>query len=335
MKKKPVHVTFFGASVTEQSVHHRTHERTGFVNVFAEDFAEANGFIVSRVSAGSSDITDGGIVYTEKVIELRPDVCVLDWVTPATIKCDPRVIEQIVHRLLEHNILPVAVFFPRTDRVQKETPIAREIHRIFNDLMLPLYDIADRLDGVPLEKILRDTVHTNCFGARVYAEIILDILLETDLELFDVPKRPPPLYVNRVSSDSSPPAAARNVSIVPCKGIDGPLEFFVVLEQRVGPYSPLLDVNMVSGMGVSPERLETYSVLDPWCHRERQCIKRITGWHHADGLRKIILSCSSSMPPLAKRLDLKDGGTSPRHLKPRGDMFVVSNRRVSFRAIWS
>ncbi|SNR72543.1 hypothetical protein [Puniceibacterium sediminis] len=80
---------------------------------------------------------DAGVVYVEKVLDLKPDICILDWATSALQDCDPRMVQQIYHRLMEHEILPVTLLFPPRDRVQKDIPIARKMARIADILTRP------------------------------------------------------------------------------------------------------------------------------------------------------------------------------------------------------
>ncbi len=93
---KDRHVVFFGASVTEQDTHHATGVLSGFVTYFQTHLAA--GWQVSRISAGSSNIADAAVIYVEKVIALAPQICVLDWVTPALQACDPRLVQQVYYQ---------------------------------------------------------------------------------------------------------------------------------------------------------------------------------------------------------------------------------------------
>lgn len=332
----PTHVAFFGASVTEQSVHHATQERTGFVNYFMDELAGTHGFKVSRVSAGSSDIMDAGIVYVEKILKLKPDICVLDWVTPSLMDCDPRIVQQVYYRLMEYDILPVTVLFPRTDRVQKDIPLAQEMARISREFDLPFFDVSDLLGDVGLETILRDTVHTNAAGARLYAEIILDILKQTQRPSGPLPRKVAPFHVMQALSSAKVPLASRRVQIDVENPKDRPVEFCLVLEQRVGPYSPILNVQVVTGSSDNrPEELEAYSIFDPWCHRERQCAKRITNWQNVDDLRQILLTVRDQTPGLVNQLDVEKMSPGERHLKPRGALYVIADRMLLCDVKWS
>lgn len=333
---KKTHVVFFGASVTEQSVHHATGERTGFVNYFIDEFSEKNDFLVSRISAGSSDVMDAGIVYVEKVIALKPDICVLDWVTPSLKECDPKIIQQIYARLLEHDILPVTILLPRTDRVQRDIPIAKEMARICMDFDLPFYDVADRMEGVPYETFLRDVVHTNAVGAKLYAEMLLDILKSVPVHAKILRKPDIPFHVIEVLTAGKVPLSARRLEIKIENPEHGEIDICVVLEQRVGPYSPLINVLVSDHDGeIETSKLETYSIFDPWCHRERQCIKRLTNWHRVESPGRFIVQVINQTPGLASRLKTPPMPANNRHLKPRGSLYIVSDRNLAASAKWS
>ncbi|KAA8610001.1 SGNH/GDSL hydrolase family protein [Salipiger aestuarii] len=332
--KEPVNLVFFGASVTEQSEHHATKERTGYVNVFEEEMAEAAGYRVSRISAGSSDLMDAGVVYTERVIAQKPDICVIDWVTPSLTECDPRIVRQVYYRLMEHDILPVTVLLPRKDRVQKDIPIAVEMARISEEFDLPFFDALDYLGDIDLDTILRDTVHTNEAGAKAYAQVMQQILQKVEKRSKPFPPCVPPFQVLTVESPRKPPLIARNIDIRVRPAVSGPVEFCLVMEQRVGPYSPILDVEVASGAG-DLESVETYPIFDPWCHRERQCIKRITNWQKTDDLSRIRLSAMDRTPGLVQKIDAPPVAPNERHLKPRGDLFIIADRIVPCSVEWS
>lgn len=331
---RPIHVAFFGASVTEQSVHHATGERTGYVNAFDDTFASIRNIRTSRVSAGSSDVMDAGVVYVEKVAALGPDICILDWVTPSLQDCDPRIVQQIYYRLMEHDILPVTILFPRTDRRQKDIPIAREMARISTEFGFPYFDAMDMLGDEPLEGLLRDTVHTTAHGALVYAGIVDRILSQVKLPEAPLPKPKAPFFVVKATAESASPNAVRKFQLDVRKAEKGPLGLCLVLEQRVGPYSPVINVSTQRADG-EREVLEVYSVFDAWCHRERQCTKRITNWLTAEDLRSLTGTVRNETPKLVNQVRSKPMPPRARHLRPRGDLYVVADREISCTVVWS
>lgn len=319
-------VTFFGASVTEQSVHHVTKDRTGFVNYFEDELAEAHGFKVSRVSAGSSDVKDAGVVYVERVIEENPDICILDWVTPALQDCDPRFVQQIYFRLMEYDIFPVTVLLPRTDRNQRDIPLAREMARICERFSLPFYDVSEMLGDIRIDEILRDVVHTNAYGAEVYAKIMLKILKDTPRLAEPLPKPVPPLHVMTVEPEATPKLSAKRLSItVKQKAEAEKLAFSLVMEQRVGPYSPVLNIRVQQAPDGAFEQVDQFNVFDAWCHRERQCIKSISNWIEVDDMASIEVAVADHSPALAQKVAEEVVPAKDRHLKPRGDIYIVSD----------
>lgn len=327
-------ITFFGASVSEQDVHHATGEMTGFVSYFQANLAQNYDYEISRVTAGSSDVMDAGIVYTERVVALKPDICVLDWVTPSLMECDPRIVQQIYYRLMEHDILPVTLLLPRTDRDQKEIPLSQEMIRISKEFDLPLFVMEDYLGDQPLENnILRDIVHTTALGAKAYAEVVAKILEDIRLPTKPLPKRRAPFHVLKIETANPVPLSARKVEITLRDPRPEPTEFTLVLEQRVGPYSPTLDVDVTSIDGET-RHLETYPVFDPWCHRERTCVKRVTNWHNEPGVERITLHAGEYNPGIVAKMDVEQIPANSRHLKPRGDFFIIADRLVICTMKW-
>jgi len=319
------HLLFFGASVTEQNFHHGTGEMTGFVSYFEANMAKAKGLRVSRVSAGSSDLTDAALVAVEEVIAAAPDICVIDWLTPALSECDPRFVLQIYMRLLEAGIRPITVLFLRTDRIQAETQIGQEMIRICDRLKLPLFDAVELLEDHEIHEILRDTVHTSTEGARLYAEWIDGILDQIEETLPPKPDEPAPFTVVEVPF-SDDVLACRTLTVRNLDPADTePMDFCLVMQQRVGPYSPVLDV--LSREGSEMREIGKFSIWDPWCYRERQCTKRLMNWHSGP-MQELQFSVSETAPRYAQSPQETSAPFTERHLKPRGKLYLVATRPV-------
>lgn len=317
--KAPCHIVFFGASVTEQDVHHATGEVSGFVTYFQRHLAE--GRTVSRVSAGSSDMSDAAMIYVEEVIALKPDICVLDWVTPVLKSCDPRFVRQVYFRLMQHGILPVTVFFPRRDRVQADTPIAREMALICETYKLPLYDASVLLEGHGADALLRDVVHTTPEGASVYAHAMADLLSGLTPGLPFSFQDTAPFVVREVTASKPPPLICRKISVRSIAPTGAPAEFCLALQQRVGPYSPVLSIRVFSPAG--RVELPLLSLWDQWCNRERQCIKKIMHWHNGP-MNQIDLTISPEEPEYGAAPQAEAVALAQRQIRPRGKLFMIS-----------
>lgn len=270
---------FFGASVCEQSVSHSTQEVTGFINVLQSLIERTNVDIsVDRVAAASCSISDAGLALVDDVVNLRPDVCFLEWCTPVEQGCRRRDVESIFQRLLSEGILPVPLIFPRKDRKQSLTDIYKEMALASEKYCTPFLDLSMKYSSAILDNILRDVVHTNIFGASLYAYDLLNWIINFRKVN---PSRPKLSYYelySRVQVDlkqfkGRTTAIDLNIELPSRSG-----NFIVFLEQRIGPWSRILktESNLFAQPVLTP-------LSDPWTWRERQCIKPLTTWLESSG----------------------------------------------------
>lgn len=319
-----MHICFFGASVSEQTRHHSTQEITGYVTYFSEVITSGYDMITSRVTSGSNTIDDAGIIYVHRVVELQPDICVLDWSTPAKKDCNLSSIEFIYSELLSNKIIPLTVIFPRADRDQSVTPIAVKLRDFCDTYSLPFFDVNQLVNKSELSLILRDTVHTNPEGARIYAQLLIDQIKTANVSpnIFDkFSSKSKLFFIKKVK----PNARIKNITqqiIINLGSVNnnGKVKFF--LEQRVGPWSTFIDVYAVQ-KEKSDRLLQTVTIYDPWCWRERQCLKEVTDWISLP-LKTIKLCQSNKLPNYGQNQDRCDFESHPKHIRPKGDLFMLS-----------
>lgn len=322
---KALHVTFFGASVTEQSVHHATGEVTGYVNYYEQNFAREKNITVSRVSAGSCNLTDAAIIYVNKVIALKPDICVIDWATTAITDCDMRFVNQVYNLLIANRIVTLTVILPRTDRVQSETLIADKMRRASYKFGMPFHDVSVMISSDALSRALRDIVHTSSEGAAIYANFIDEFITAVDLESYTFPTEAPPFSISEIAKAAVTPLVAKQIILSAGRESAEDIEYSVMLEQRIGPYSPVLQI--VAGQGSESVLLQRFSLWDPWCYRERQCLKPLMEW--ASGkLSKVTLRVCNDDPDYSKAKEPTYVEPAARHIKPRGSLYLVSTQPI-------
>lgn len=322
---KPLRVAFFGASVTEQSIHHATGEITGYVSYFEKFLAPQRDYQVFRVSAGSCHLTDAAMVYLNNIIEYKPDICVIDWATSAITECDQRFIDQLYNSLISSGIITMTVILPRVDRAQSETQIAAMMRQTSEKFGMPFHDISSMIADEEIPLILRDIVHTSAKGAKRYAELIDGFIAEIDASSYSFPSAPIPFFVTEIVSPVDAPLSTKQIVVSASSGAHSDLEYCVMLQQRIGPYSPVLEI-LLDSPG-DARRLENFSLWDPWCYRERQCLKPLMGWA-AGPFSRITFKVSADNPNYAASSEQTYAEPGSRHIKPRGSLYVVSTRPV-------
>lgn len=329
-------VCFFGASVSEQNRHHTTKEITGYVTYLSEVLASQYNWDISKVTSGSNTIDDAGVVYVHRVIELKPDVCVLDWATPAGDSCDLKSIEFIYSELLSNKIIPLTVIFPRTDRDQSLTPMSLMLQNFCNIYSLPFVDLSKLIDKSELNSILRDTVHTNIEGAKKYADILMKEIeiCKVSTNIFaEFTSKPKYFIVKKVKPNGKVKNKTEEVNINISTSFEskGKVKFF--LEQRVGPWSTFIDV-----YAVEPDKddkyLQTIPIYDAWCWRERQCLKEITDWIDLP-IKTIKLCQSDKLPNYGQNVEKCDFENQHKHIRPKGDLFMLStNEQIESNIVY-
>lgn len=162
-------IVFYGASVTQQ--------RNGYVNHFAK-LSKAK---VLKLGFGGMHLNDAGICFIDKVVELKPEICFVDWFSTAYSNQDSNLelyIDAIAEKLLKVDCRVIFLFLPNK-RNAKECDWENLYSCAKNHLKkqgleyIPLDEI---LSGYPIEEILRDEIHTTKKGSRLYAEAIYDYL---------------------------------------------------------------------------------------------------------------------------------------------------------------
>lgn len=323
-----MNICFFGASVSEQSRHHSTKEITGYVTYLSEVLASKYDWKISRVTSGSNTIDDAGVIYVHRVVELKPDICILDWATSVSDNCDSKSIEFIYSELLSNKIIPITVIFPRTDRDQSSTPISLMLRGFCELHSLPFIDVSQLIDKSELDSILRDTVHTNVKGAEKYAKILRKELksyqISSDIfTKYSLRTETKHFVVRKIKSRGSIKNKTGKIKIhlSSIASTDCKVKFF--LEQRVGPWSTYIDVSL-SEKDKNLKYLQTVSLYDPWCWRERQCLKEITGWIKLP-LEAINISQSEKLPDYGRAKEKCNFDDYHKHIRPKGNLYMLSN----------
>ena len=118
----------------------------------SEVITAGSDILISRVTSGSNTIDDAGIIYVHRVVELQPDICVLDWSTPANNDCDFSSVKFIYSELLSHKIIPLTAIFPRSDRDQSVTPITIKLQKFCHTYLQAIRARLDYFETIKLWK---------------------------------------------------------------------------------------------------------------------------------------------------------------------------------------
>ena len=181
---------FFGASVTRQ----------------ADSYVHALGNLMpgeafAAFGHGGMQFIDAGICFLDEAVETDAETHFLDWFSATRAYDEAKLtacLDAVCHRLIARGRTPAFLLLPRRDinplRVANYATVRAYAQRYA--MRVVDIDALVRAEGVPLEKLLRDNVHTTRDGSEYYAAAIRDALCTPA----PVPRQPPPNKYVRIES---------------------------------------------------------------------------------------------------------------------------------------
>jgi len=246
---------FHGASVTQQA---------GVSSYFEMLKERVNGaHDLSKKGYGGCHLDDAGFVNLHSDISSEIDVCILEWNTTGLERFDHEKLRYMVGFLMEKNIAPIFLILAKFDNITNPRPCDLQVLDFCSEYNILCLDYRGKIDPAIH---LRDGVHTNEIGAKVYADsLYLDLFCKID---FFESYAPRAFDYKNFFIDSH-----RDLIIDAPEGARVVIEFDsvsenpqIILEVVVGPYSPLVDANS----------LQRICFWDRWCHYERPSFKAIS-----------------------------------------------------------
>lgn len=251
-------IVIYGASVTAQK------GETGYFEQLTKLVADKVELV--RLPFGASHLQFAGLAMIQKVLDEKPDYCILDWVTPSTNSFPDGIVDRINNILLVNKIIPIWVLFPRTDDIEASRECCRQVEAAQSELVKVFnFQLSDYRE-FDLAKILRDVVHTNLEGAVRYANFVHQIINENCIK--DTLKTSFPIRKIMVPS------------LITCEGVlskSHPLTVSIkVLEEcnialyclaSIGPASPIIELQLLNSGKIIQSHVK--NVVDPWCYYER------------------------------------------------------------------
>lgn len=238
-------IAFYGASVTQQ--------RDGYVDCFAK-LSKAK---VLKFGFGGMQLSDAGICFIDKVIEVRPDICFVDWFSTWYMNQDGNLslyLDAIAEKLQKINCRVIFLFFPQN----KDLNIAdwkyfyQTCENYLKNKGVEYVSLDESLSEQPIEEILRDDIHTTKKGSKLYAQEIF-AYLQTSVPLPKVNISP-----NIYSALSVLPVKRSFDKELVLEGNCHIQGFFL----KIGPWSGIFDI----ATGAFSKKENTW---DWWCYYGR------------------------------------------------------------------
>jgi hypothetical protein len=264
----------FGASITAQSVHHSSGEPTGYVRYLSDILdKQISNVEVRSLAAGSSHFDGAGYVLLDEVINQKPDFLILDWHSTGLTKFDDFLWASAIRKIRDAAITTLIIIFPLNEVIclGNERPNVSQARGAVGDgiHLLNLYQEVGFSIFPDLH--LRDGIHTNAAGGKLYAQLIASaiaqilsdpscLLQEKGLSVPLVSLDEPVSVDCCLLSNDFMNFSVLDMLIERCSGWQGGIS--VIAESIVGPFSPVVDISF-------NDKIAIQSIWDPWCYYPR------------------------------------------------------------------
>lgn len=337
-------VAVLGASVSAQSVHHKTRAVTGYVEVLRREHARTLGIRELRgFTFAGNRLSDGGLIQAQAAAAWAPELCIVEPLVEDTTRgqsADEQEVNFVYETLLRAGVAPVALFMANAQHPTPNAAPSFALHqRVCQRLGVPI--VALDLREVPDRATLFEGVHTTPPGARYVAGVLADALSRqtpgwTSRLVAEKALAPQP----EVSVTRLPVPARTSVTrvVLHCERADeGDLGVRVVQPQRIGPHSPVLDLAWEIGpQGQAGRETQQLSVWDPYCHYERSSYVVLCPRRALAGREAVLTITRSETPPDYTRCRRPvEAWPAPQELalRPTGDLHVISRGGVSVKLL--
>lgn len=159
-------IACFGASVTQQN------------NGYSDKLSKLINQKILKYGYGGMHICDAGICFIDEVVNVKPDICIIDWFSTDYQNEDGLILEYIktiVQKLNTINCRVIFLLLPNRNVYDWESYYL-QLEKDLKNLNLEFISIYKLLSQYSNDLLLRDTIHTTEFGAELYAKCIKEYL---------------------------------------------------------------------------------------------------------------------------------------------------------------
>jgi hypothetical protein len=324
-------IAIFGASVSAQ------HVSSGVAVGYAEflrrnHMANLGATEIVQFAYPGNRLADGGMIRIRDVVDYAPDVCIVEPIIEDRSRGQDASASDLLYvydTLVRSGILPVTLLLPWPPEY-RAYPIYAQIQRLCENYQLPRIEF-DIPVGFDTEAGF-DNVHTRPIGGSFYADEISKGLraIGDPAAAVTASRRNWPSLTDlpKLSSCTLPPLEeVRRIDLDIVPHGPGELQFRLIQPQRIGPFSPQLDVTIEDSMGGTISKART-CVWDQYCHYMREsCVSLAAGATTAARFRVTI--AVSAEPPNRESCRREGIGwplPAELHLEPADSIYLIGNR---------
>jgi len=238
-------IAVYGASITQQ--------KNGYARQLSSKLDET----VQIFGYGGMHIKDAGISFIDKVLEVKPSYCFIDWFSTGykdTNKETMEYIDTIIYKFTTNNCKLIFLFFPRTDDEGREE-FYLFCKKYLEKKKIFYIDLNSEINNNELNIVLRDIVHTTDYGSNLYSSKIAEIF-KTNKNNIIFPSNMEATQYSYIDKISIERVFDKTLVLNGnCKIIG----FYLT----VGPHSGIVEID-------NGESIQKYNTWDRWCAYPRK-----------------------------------------------------------------
>lgn len=322
-------VAVLGASLSAQTVDHKSGDITGYCEVLRRDHLEQLGITELRqFTYPGNRLSDAGYILLQKVLEWRPEFCLIEPLVEDFSRGKNASAEEIVYfyaKLLANGIMPITLFCPHPSTGDSTPwPARRDFFSFLITYDLPIVDLI-MPPAAEAPELFRG-VHTTPAGARELARLIAaeftNVLGRCDKHSKKIAT--PDITVMHFPAPQPEKLLRLELEVQ----INEDVSWLKLLQlQQVGPHSPVVEISINEcTKTTSTSASYSLSIWDPYCYYARESYVPLCDLKELRaGVWKLIVSVSPTPPNRDKcrRKDIEWPHDNTLCMRPRGDLHLV------------
>lgn len=339
-KTEECRIAVLGASLSAQTVNHKSGELTGYVEAFRRSFCKRLGVNPENIvqfAYGGNRLSDAGIIRLEDVIKFRPTICLIEPIVEDTSRGRDATdieVEYVLRRLIEESILPVVfcVPLPLSLKVTSSERYKRCL-TVCEKMGVPIKEVD--LSPAVSRGLTFNGLHTVRETAEFLASELWNFLSGIDINkalkgLRYTKSIEPLLSIERIAQEMN--NAWESVQIDFNAESDGHL--ILIQKQNIGPFSPVLEVTVKDELNRMVQTSQV-SVWDRFCYYQRSSYVTLCDVSLKKNNGSIVVQMSESATPdyqSCPKLKGKLPAIDQLRLDPIGPFFVISTCKIQLTA---
>ena len=331
-----------GASLSAQTVNHKTGELTGYVEALRRSYADALGVVpenIQQFAYGGNRLSDAGLILLDEVIDAKPDICILEPVVEDVSR--GREITSadflyVIRKLTENGILPIVFRVP----LPLETNVASSDRYVLSGEICERYaiplitsDLSKAIEaGMEFNGLhtLKDTAQ---FLAEELGKYLLSLNLNDAWRSLSAQNRLPVSKIKVVKLDDVGTTQWSTLSFQ----FSASQESHLVLlqKQNIGPFSPVLQI-AVKGSDGQEVAHSLQSVWDRFCYYQRSSFVTLCNVDLPKGGGIITVEIANEYAPnynSCKKFEGKWPNAQGRKIDPIGVIHCITQSDTSIRTL--